>query len=137
MAKHEFGIMPVAPQPGERYDQYGPWKYGCISVDDGCQLHLPIWASKADYQDNYDRHLPISHRQIRLTNMTSVEGKGLAYCDITLIPPSSLSALQFVYSEKNHAKVGITLPANGLTIAKFSVILSYVSIEFGFDPSTV
>ena len=26
-------------------------------------------ASKADYQDHYDMHLPISDRQIRLTNM--------------------------------------------------------------------
>ena len=121
MAKHEFGIMPVAPQPGERYDQYGPWKYGCISVDDD---YLEGIIEKLTSIDFYWHAL-------------SVEGKGLAYCGITLIPPSSLSALQFVYSEKNHAKVGITLPANGLTIAKFSVILSYVSIEFGFDPSTV
>lgn len=34
MAKHEFGIMMDAPQPGKRYDKYEPWKYDCISVDD-------------------------------------------------------------------------------------------------------
>ena len=34
MAKHEFGIMIDAPQPGKRYDEYEPWKYACISVDD-------------------------------------------------------------------------------------------------------
>ena len=34
MAKHEFGIMMDAPQPGKRYDEYEPWKYDCISVDD-------------------------------------------------------------------------------------------------------
>lgn len=34
MAKHEFGIMQEAPQAGQRYDSYEPWKYHCISVDD-------------------------------------------------------------------------------------------------------
>ena len=34
MAKHEFGIMMDAPQQGKRYDEYEPWKYACISVDD-------------------------------------------------------------------------------------------------------
>ncbi|MBE5972711.1 MAG: hypothetical protein E7246_09380 [Lachnoclostridium sp.] len=34
MAKHEFGIMQNAPKPGERYDEYEPQKYLCISVDD-------------------------------------------------------------------------------------------------------
>ena len=34
MAKHEFGIMMDAPQQGKRYDEYEPWKYTCISVDD-------------------------------------------------------------------------------------------------------
>ena len=34
MAKHEFGIMMDAPQQGTRYDEYEPWKYTCISVDD-------------------------------------------------------------------------------------------------------
>ncbi len=34
MAKHEFGIMQDAPQKGVRYDEYEPWKYNCISVND-------------------------------------------------------------------------------------------------------
>ncbi len=34
MAKHEFGIMMNTPQQSERYDEYEPWKYDCISVDD-------------------------------------------------------------------------------------------------------
>ena len=34
MAKHEFGIMQLAPKKGERYDEYEPQKYNCISVDD-------------------------------------------------------------------------------------------------------
>jgi len=89
MAKHEFGIMPVAPQPGKRYDQYGPWKYGCISVDDD---YLEGIIEKLTSIDFYWHTL-------------SVKGKGLAYCGITLIPPSSLSALQLVYSEKTMQKL--------------------------------
>lgn len=34
MAKHEFGIMLDAPKKGKHYDEYEPWKYTCISVDD-------------------------------------------------------------------------------------------------------
>ena len=33
MAKHEFGIMMNTPRQSERYDEYEPWKYECISVD--------------------------------------------------------------------------------------------------------
>ena len=32
MAKHEFGIMMNTPRQSERYDEYEPWKYECISV---------------------------------------------------------------------------------------------------------
>ena len=35
LAKHEFGIMQIAPEKGKRYDEYEPQKYDCISVDDG------------------------------------------------------------------------------------------------------
>ena len=66
MAKHEFGIMMGVPQPGKRYDKYEPWKYACISVDD----------ASIDFY----------------WHTLSVEGKGLSYCGITLIPPSSLKA---------------------------------------------
>ena len=34
MAKHEFEIMMNTPRQSERYDEYEPWKYECISVDD-------------------------------------------------------------------------------------------------------
>ena len=34
MAKHEFGIMMNIPQQNERYDEYEPWKYDRISVDE-------------------------------------------------------------------------------------------------------
>ena len=34
MAKHEFGIIMNTPQQNERYDEYEPWKYDCISIND-------------------------------------------------------------------------------------------------------
>ena len=76
MAKHEFGIMMDAPQQGTRYDEYEPWKYTCISVDDA---HLEGVVEKLSSIDFYWHAL-------------SVKGKGLAYCGVTLIPPSSLRA---------------------------------------------
>lgn len=74
MAKHEFGIMQDAPQKGERYDEYEPQKYNCISVDDE---FIEIILSDLDDID-FCWHSP------------DVCEKGLAYCGITLIPPSSL-----------------------------------------------
>ncbi len=73
MAKHEFGIMETAPKSGERYDEYEPQKYHCITVDD-------------DYiEDILERFNDIDFYWHSL----DVPGKGLAYCGITLIPPSS------------------------------------------------
>ena len=76
MAKHEFGIMQTAPQEGKRYDDYEPWKYDCISVDDE---HLEGLVSSFDHMDFYWHTL-------------DVKGKGIAYCGVTLIPPDSLPA---------------------------------------------
>lgn len=76
MAKHEFGIMPDAPRPGERYDTYEPEKYACISVDD----------------DN------LNAAEGRLSTIAcywhtlAVKAEGLTWCGITLIPPESLNA---------------------------------------------
>ena len=76
MAKHEFGIMMAAPQQGTRYDEYEPWKYTCISVDDA---HLEGVVEKLSSIDFYWHAL-------------SVKGKGLAYCGVTLVSPCSLEA---------------------------------------------
>ena len=76
MAKHEFGIMPEAPRRGERYDRYEPEKYACISVDDD---YVEAITERLTAIDFYWHTL-------------SVKGKGLAYCGVTLIPPSSLYA---------------------------------------------
>ena len=74
MAKHEFGIMQEAPQAGQRYDSYEPWKYHCISVDDAYMEDIVCHFCHIDCC----RHA------------TDLRGKGLAYCGITLIPPESL-----------------------------------------------
>ena len=76
MAKHEFGIMMDAPQQGTRYDEYEPWKYACISVDD---TYLEGVVKRLTSIDFYWHTL-------------SVKGKGLAYCGVTLVPPCSLKA---------------------------------------------
>ena len=76
LAKHEFGIMQEAPEKGKRYDEYEPQKYNCISVDD---VYLEDIVVNFNYIDFY-WHTP------------DVKGKGLAYCGVTLIPPSSIKA---------------------------------------------
>lgn len=76
VAKHEFGIMIDDPQPGKRYDEYEPWKYASVSVDDG---YLEGVAEKLTSIDFYWHTL-------------SAKGKGLAYYGITLVPPCSLNA---------------------------------------------
>ena len=67
MAKHEFGIMMDAPQPG---------KSDCISVDDD---YVEGIAEKLGFIDFYWHTL-------------SIKEKGLAYCGVSLVPPSSLKA---------------------------------------------
>ena len=75
MAKHEFGIMQDAPQMGVRYDEYEPWKYNCISVNDD---YLEDIVANFDQIEFYWHTL-------------DVKGKGIAYCGVTLIPPSSMA----------------------------------------------
>lgn len=56
MAKHEFGIMADAPQPGKRYDEYEPWKYDCISVDDDYVEGIAEKLGFIDLTETADRH---------------------------------------------------------------------------------
>ena len=62
------------PKKGKRYDDYEPQKYNCISVDDD---YLEDIVADFDHIDFYWHTL-------------DVKGKGIAYCGITLIPPSSI-----------------------------------------------
>lgn len=71
MAKHEFGMMPVPPVHGVRYDTYEPDRYSCISVDDDL-----IAGRMEDFSV-----LPC------YAHTTDRPWQGLCYCGITLIPP--------------------------------------------------
>ena len=82
MAKHEFGIMQKTPEKGERFDEYEPQKYNCVSIDDDVLTKVVESLFDADFY----------------WHTVDVPAKGLAYNGITLIPPSStqefISALE-------------------------------------------
>jgi hypothetical protein len=69
--------MRNAPKPKNRYDEYEPQKYNCISVDDNDMEILD--ANLKDIEFYW--------------HTTDVPAKGLAYTGITLIPPTSIQAL--------------------------------------------
>ncbi len=74
MGNHEFGIMQIPPQNGQRFDAYEPDKYDCISVKD-------------DYIENiFEKLSDIDFYWHTL----DVSGKGIEYTGITLVPPSSM-----------------------------------------------
>lgn len=83
MPKHEFGIMARDPDREERYDKYEPEKYNCLCVDDN-----DIEAVGADLQTLSCFWHTLARPE-----------KGLAYFDITLIPPSSLPAFEDIVCE--------------------------------------
>ena len=74
MLKHEFGIMQESPTAGKSYVEYEPQKYDCIAINDE---DLEPIASKLADRDFY-------------WNSIDRPAKGLAYCGITLIQPSSI-----------------------------------------------
>ena len=76
MSYHEFGIMQTPPKKGKRYDKYEPNKYECISVNDD---YIENIIEKLSYIDFYWHTLDVA-------------GKGLSYCGITLIPPTSMQS---------------------------------------------
>ena len=76
MLTHEFGIMPKAPGPGERFDCYEPKKYRCVSVpDEAIEPLLEAFRCGKTYWHTLDR-----------------PELGLANWGITLIPPETLDA---------------------------------------------
>lgn len=72
-----------APQPGKRYDEYEPWKYNCISVEDDALEGVIERLTSLDFY----------------WHTLSVQGKGLEYCGITLVPPGSLKAFVDVIAD--------------------------------------
>ena len=86
MSHHEFGIMQISPQNGQRFDEYEPEKYNCISVNDD---YIGTILEKLNDIDFY-------------WHTRDVSGKGIAYCGITLIPPSSME--EFISVIENNSK---------------------------------
>lgn len=74
MAKHEFGIMQTVPEKSKRYDEYEPQKYNCITVDDDYLEDIAVRFNDIDF----------------FWHTLDIKGKGLAYCGVTLVPPSSM-----------------------------------------------
>ncbi len=74
MAHIEFGIMDQIPLPGQRYDDYTPEKYHCISVLD--EVLDPVLSTLES--------LPCFWHTL------DCPAHGLAYCGVTLIPPDAL-----------------------------------------------
>ncbi len=71
MAIHEFGIMEHEPLVGERFDDYEPQAYDCVSVDDEYILALSERLSQIQFY----------------WHSVDITGNGLAYSGITLISP--------------------------------------------------
>lgn len=77
MAKHEFGIMQAPPVKGQRYDEYEPVKYNCISVPDDVIVSLQEPLSDITF----------------FWHTVDIQGKGLAYYGVTLLSPSMIEKL--------------------------------------------
>ena len=82
MAKHEFGIMQKDPQNGQRFDDYEPDKYDCITVDD--ELVEVIYGACVSFDS--------------FCHTVDIPMSGLNYCGVTLIPPRSLDRFISVVS---------------------------------------
>jgi hypothetical protein len=85
MPKHDFGIMQEDPSYKERFDIYEPQKYNCIEVDD--DFIEPILMDLQGLNCYW--------------HTLQKEGKGLAYCGITLIPPKSIDEFINILSFQN------------------------------------
>ena len=84
MAKHEFGIMDIAPTLKQEYNKYEPEKYHCISVED--EYIGPLLKELSV--------IPCYWHSLKQ------EKRGLAYYGITLIPPHSLKEFISVIDSK-------------------------------------
>lgn len=102
MEKHEFGIMQNKPLSNERFDEYQPDKYNCISIDDELIESIFIDLQSIDCYWH------------------TLENKenGLNYYGITLIPPVSMDILIDILSSKNNLEYNALI--NLANIAKQS-----------------
>ena len=84
MAKHEFGIMDIAPTWEQEFDNYEPGKYHCISVED--EDIAPLLKEFSE--------IPCYWHSLKR------EKKGLAYCGISILPPQSLEKFISIMDDK-------------------------------------
>ncbi len=105
MAKHDFGIMPQAPQHDVRYDEYEPKRYHCIAVED-------------DVIETVD---PLLCEIPMLWHTTDVPGKGLAYCGVTLIPPDASRRILEVLPENPELNELCTLLETACAMGKWVI----------------
>ena len=90
MNTHEFGIMAVDPQPDEQFSRYEPERYDCILVNDVyIEAILEEMQSVPCYWHSRQR-----------------PEQGLAYCGITLIPPTSADKMKAIL--ERHGWPGVT-----------------------------
>lgn len=85
MPKHEFAMMPNEPEKGKSYEEYESQKFACISVDDEALESVAEMLGEIDFY----------HHAV------DVPKKGLAWCGITLIPPSALKDFIKAIEESN------------------------------------
>ncbi len=88
MAVHNFGIMDKPPQKSEIYETFEPEKYNCISVSD--DYIEPILSLMCNIEFFY--------------NTLNIKEKGLNYCGITLISPSSSEKMLSVIENNENLK---------------------------------
>lgn len=80
MIKHEFGIMQTPPIKGQRYDEYEPEKYNCISIPDDVIVALQEPLSGITFY----------------WHTIDIQRKGLAYYGISLLSPPMIEKMLLV-----------------------------------------
>ncbi|WP_066715662.1 hypothetical protein [Clostridium sp. Marseille-P299] len=109
MAKHEFGIIDKLSNSPNAYESYEPDKYHCISMHD--DFIGPLLPELEDLDTFYH-------------NMERPE-KGLAYCGITLISPSSLMKFRKILISKNNHVYDELIKVIDMAIEENKFIIHY------------
>ena len=110
MLLHEFGIMQIEPKKNQRFDEYEPNKYECISIND---TYIQPILKDLSTLDCYWHKL-------------NIQGKGLAYYGITLIPPKSMDRFIKILSQNNSVEY-----YQLIDLLKLAIQLDKYIIHFG------
>lgn len=110
MAKHQFGVMEKEPIDTQRFDEYEPYKYNFISID-----------------DDYIEPILVDLKNIDCYYHTLLnKSKGLDYCGITLIPPKSLDTFIKILLCQDNSKYN-----DLINLAKYAKEFNKYIIHFG------